>query len=190
MRAEIIARNYAETLLALAERHGGAATAQEFGTAADELALLLEREPRVREFLETPRLGLETKKEALRGALSGRVPELFLRFVMVVLDKRRQTLLRAIAAAYRGLLDERQGRVRVQVRIAHEPDAALQEEIRASLASRLGKDVLPAFSVEPELLGGMVVRVGDEVLDASVRSRLTGLRRALLEVQIPETAGV
>lgn len=187
MRAEIVARNYADTLLELARRNGGQPTVEQFAAAMDEVAELL-ADGRVREFLATPRVGADAKKEALRAALAGRVPELFLRFVMVVVDKRRQRLLGEIAEQFRLRVDELMGRVRVSVEISHAPDAALQADIGNALARRLGKTVFPTFVVNPELLGGMVVRVGDEILDGSVRSRATGLRRRLLESQLPDGA--
>ena len=188
MRAEVIARSYAETLLALAERHGGRATAEEFLRAAEDVAALVESDPRVREFLTTPRVGLKERKEALRRALAGRVPDLFLRFVLVVVDKKRQALLREIALAYRDLIDQMLGQVRVSVAISHAPDVALQDEIRRQLEARMGKAVIPTFAVDPELLGGVVVRVGDQILDGSVRSRAMRIRRRLLEVEIPQPA--
>jgi F-type H+-transporting ATPase subunit delta len=184
VRAQIIARNYAETLLELARRHGGQPTVEEFGGAMETLAALV-AEPQVREFLATPRIPAEARKEALGKALRGRVPELFLRFVLVVVDKRRQLLLGDIAAEYRALVDELTGRVRVSVSISHAPDAALQEQIGTALAARLGKTVIPTFTVDPELLGGLVVRVGDEILDGSVRTRAAHLRRRLTEAALP-----
>jgi F-type H+-transporting ATPase subunit delta len=120
VRAEVIARNYAETLLELAERAGGAEAVEEYGAAMDEVAELLA-----------------------------------------------------------------DGRVRVGVEISHAPDAALQAEIGQALANRLGKVVIPSFTVNPDLLGGVVVRIGDEILDGSVRSRAQGLRRRLLAAQLP-----
>lgn len=180
MRAEIVARNYAQTLLELAERNGGQPTVEEFGRAMELLADTV-ADRKVREFLSTPRVDAEARKEALRGALEGRVPDLFLRFVMVVVDKRRQALLSDIAHEYRALVDERAGRVRVQVAISHAPDPDLEEEITRALAKRLGKTVIPTFTVNPELLGGMVVRMGDEILDGSVRTRAAQLRRRMIE---------
>jgi F-type H+-transporting ATPase subunit delta len=188
MRAEIIARNYAETLLELARRNGGRPTVEQFLAAMDEVAELL-ADGRVREFLATPRVSAEAKKEALRTALAGRAPEPFLRFLMVVFDKRRQRLLGAIAEQYRLLVDEMFGRVRLSVEISHAPDAALQAEIGTALANRMGKVVIPTFTVNPELLGGMVVRMGDEILDGSLQSRVLGLRRRLLEVELPHGDG-
>jgi len=179
MRAEIIARNYADTLLELARRHGGARTVEEFGAAMELLAGTV-AEPRVREFLSSPRIPAAERKEALRGALEGRVPDLFLRFVMLVVDKRRQRLLGEIAHEYRALVDEQSGRVRVQVTVSHPPDQALRDEVANALAARLGKSVVAAFTVDPDLLGGMVIRYGDEILDGSVRTGAENLRRRMV----------
>jgi F-type H+-transporting ATPase subunit delta len=187
MRSEIVARNYAQTLLALAERHGGRATVEEYGRAMEQLAETL-ADRRVREFLSTPRVGADERKAALRAALQGRVPELFLRFMMVVVDKRRQALLPDIAAEYRALVDELAGRVRVQVDISHAPDDALRQEIADALARRLGKEVVATFTLKPELLGGIVVRMGDEILDGSIRTRAAHLRRRMMEAALPQQA--
>lgn len=189
MRAEIIARNYAATLLELAERNGGPKTVESFGASLDALARLVENDRRVAEFLATPRVRGEAKKEALSRALAGQASELFVRFVMVVVEKRRQSLFPEIAQAYRALVDERMGRVRVEVAISHAPDDTLQKEIRRALEARTGREVIPTFTVDPELLGGMVVRMGDEILDGSVKSRMAGLRRRLLETELPAGAG-
>jgi F-type H+-transporting ATPase subunit delta len=189
VRAEIIARNYADTLLELADRNGGAKAMQQFGEALDALAAVLESDPRVAEFLATPRVNAAAKQDVLTRALKGTAPELFVRFVMVVVEKRRQGLLVEMAAAYRALVDERMGRVRVDVTISHAPDETLEKEIRRALEKRTGREVIPAFTVDPELLGGMVVHLGDEILDSSVRSRMAGLRRRLLETELPAGAG-
>lgn len=189
MRSEIVARNYAETLLALAERHGGAPTVEEFGRAIDALAGLLDREPRIRAFLQTPLVERETKKQALRSALEGRVPALFLRFVLVVVEKGRAPLLQEIAAAYRQMVDELRGRIRARVVLAREADDALQTEIRQSLERMLDRQVIPEFEVDPSLIGGMVVRVGDRILDGSIRRRSAELRRRLLATSLPGAAG-
>jgi F-type H+-transporting ATPase subunit delta len=188
MGPAIIARNYAETLLALAHKHGGDATVDEYGRALHAVAELLRENPRVEKFLATPRIGGDARKDALRVAFEGRVPDLFLRFVLVVVAKRRQMLLREIAAEYQALVDEARGRVRAQVTVAREPDEALRHEITESLEKRLGKTVTAEISVDPELLGGIVVRVGDQVLDGSLRNRIGGLRRRMMSARLPRAA--
>jgi len=180
----IIARNYAETLYALAEKNGGMATVEEYASAIEEVAEMLRDEPTLRRFLETPRVTLDAKKAALRQAFTGRSDERFLRFLLIVLEKRRQSLLIEIAAEYRVLLDEAKGRVRAKVTLSEEPDEALERGIVETLQDRLGKAVLAEFQVDPTMLGGVIVRVGDEILDGSLRSRLVTVRRQMMRAEI------
>lgn len=188
MVSSIIARNYAETLLALAQRHGDDATVDEYGAAIEQVAELLHHEPSIREFLETPRVDVEAKKSALKASFQGRIPEAVLRFLLVVLEKRRQGALRGIASEYHRLVDEARGRVRAEVTLARDPDAELRREIVESLERRLGRTVLAEFQVDPSLGGGVVIRAGGEILDGSLRRRAAGLRRRLLEARIPVVA--
>ena len=190
MGPSIVARNYAETLFALANKHGGTAAVEEYGRAIDGVAQLLEREPRIRQFLETPRVDVEAKKSVVKSAFSGRVPELFLRFLLIVVDKRRGAALRHIAVAYQDLVDEMFGRVRAEVVLAQAPDPALQSRIQISLEKRLGKAVVPTFRVDPGMLGGLVVRIEDEVIDGSIRHQLAEMRRLMMNAPLPEPASV
>jgi len=182
----IIARNYAETLLALARKHGGEPAVDEYGRAIDSVATLLAEEPKVRRFLESPLIEPDAKKQALQATFAGRVPELFLRFLLIVVDKRRQALLGEIAAQYHALVDEQRGVVRAEVVLAFAPDAELEREIAEALERRVGRAVLPRFHVDPTLIGGVLIRIGDRVFDGSLRRRTALLRRRLLEAPLPE----
>jgi len=190
VRSTIISRNYAETLLTLAQRHGGDAGVDEFGAALDELSQILRDEPRVRAFLETPVIDGERKKDALRKTLQGRAPERFIRFLLVVVDKRRASHLLSIAAQYHHLVDQLRGRVRAEVVLAREPDEVLRAEILASLQRMTGQDVIATFRTDEALLGGIVVRVGDQILDGSVRRRSAELRRRMLATELDSLATV
>jgi len=180
MGPTIIARNYAETLLELARRSGGDAAIDEYGRALDEVGELLRNEPRVRDFLETPRLTSEERKRAVRSAFGGRVPEPFLRFLLVVIEKRRQALLGEIASEYTLLVDDLRGRARAHVTLARDAEPQLREEIVSALQRRLGRTVVATFDVDASLVGGVVVRVGDQLYDGSLRRRITGLRRRMM----------
>jgi F-type H+-transporting ATPase subunit delta len=146
----------------------------------------VEREPRIREFLETPRIDIPTKQRALEASFGSRVPDLFLRFLLVVVANRRQALFREIAQQYQLLIDEARGRVHAEILVAREADESLKREIEASLERRLGKDVIPTFRVDPSLIGGIVIRIGGQVLDGSLRRRTAALRRRLLHSRLPE----
>ena len=93
---------------------------------------------------------------------------------------RRQMLIPVIAHEYHDLVDEVEGRVHAAVTVSRETDDADRAVIATQLSRALGKDVVPHFVVNPAILGGMVVRVGDTVLDGSVRRRLAALRAGML----------
>lgn len=185
MTSSTVARSYADALFELGNRtqdHDG------FARAIDLVGALIETDGRIREFLGSPKIAIAAKKAALRKVLEQRVPRLFLNFLLVVLDKRRHRLLPEIAREYRLLLDEHLGRLHVQVTLAHEPDERTEREIAAELTRILGRNVIPHVRVDPAILGGIVARYGDRVLDGSLRRRLVSLRHRLLEVALPEAA--
>lgn len=184
MRDATIARSYAGALFEIGERHG---QRDEFAAAMDELLRLLDGEPKLRAFLESPKVETADKKRVLRVAFEERMPPLVLNFLMVVLDKRRQRLLREIAREYLALLDERLGRLHVQVTLAREPDERDEREIATDLSRILGRKVIPHVQVNPQILGGIVVRYGDRLLDGSLRRRLVSLRRRLVEAELPKS---
>ena len=177
MRDTTIARNYAETLLALA-RKAGDTTA--WGTMIGDVADAMERDPKLRHFLESPRVGVEQKNAILGRAFQDRMPRLFVRFLQALVKNRRQLLIPHIAIAYRDLLDEVEGRVHARVTLAKEPTEAETAAIAQQLGKALGKTVVPHVAINPAILGGVVVRVGDRVMDGSVRRRLATLRNRLV----------
>lgn len=182
MRDATVARSYAEALFDLGEKHGAH---DDFAQGLNTVTSLLEADDRVRAFLETPKIDVAKKKQALRSALGDQVSPMFMNFVLVVLEKRRQRLIRAIAAEYRELLDEKLGRLHVQVTLAHEPDDAAEQSLTAELSRILGRSVIPHISVDPALLGGIVVRYGDRVMDGSLRRRLVSLRHRMVDAALP-----
>ena len=187
MEATTVARNYGDVLFQLAEKHGAH---DEYSAALDELVALLEQEPRLRTFLVTPKLSNEEKKRVLREALSERVPRPFLNFVLIVIDKRRQRLLPLIAEEYRRLVDRKFNRLDVEVVLASEPDERLEEEIRSGLSAKLGRTIVPRFRIQPEIIGGAIVKYGDNVIDGSLRRQLLQLRRRMTLAVLPDTETV
>lgn len=181
MRDDTIARNYAETLFELAKRHEGV---EAFGEALSQVAGLAE-DPRVREFLGTPRVPAAAKKSALERALGPVAPAMLLRFLKVVVDKRRQRLLPEIGRQYERLLDRHQGRRYVEVTVARPLPEDTVEELAARMSKATGVQVIPHVKVVPGILGGIVVRDGDTVYDGSLKRQLSLMRRRLLGAELP-----
>ena len=182
MRDETVARNYAETLFELASRNE---SIQEYGDALGMVAGLLEDDSRFCTFVETPRIDDETKKDVIRKVFRDKAPKQVINFVLITIDKRRQTLLREISAEYLLLLDDHLGREHVEVTVARPLDDTTENVVSERLSKMLGKQAIPHIRVKPEILGGLIVRTGDMIYDGSVRRRLEDLRRRLLTARIP-----
>jgi F-type H+-transporting ATPase subunit delta len=177
VRDPTIARNYAEALFELGERGG---ETEHFLTVMTALAGAIELEPAVRVAIESPRVPKATKEQLLRNALEGVVSESFLRFLAAVIKRGRQGLLPLINTEYVALVDEKLQRVRAGVTLAREPDEALRNAIRERLRDVTGKDVILRFRKDPAILGGVILRIGDRIIDGSLRRRMARLRQHLL----------
>jgi F-type H+-transporting ATPase subunit delta len=177
MRDATIARNYAEALLMLARK---ADDLPAWGRLIDDVASAMERDDRLRRFLEAPQVSADEKNAVLSKAYEDRAPRLFLRFLQRLVMNRRQMLIPAIANEYRDLVDEVEGRIHAQVTLARDVDDEQRAEIARQLSHTLGKTVVPQVRINPNILGGIIVRIGDRVMDGSVRRRLGILRSRML----------
>jgi F-type H+-transporting ATPase subunit delta len=177
MREPTIAKNYAETLLELAQRAGDL---RGWGEMLDQVSDAMETDRRLRTFLESPRVSAQRKNEILQKAYGAQLPRNFLRFLQALVSHRRQMLIPAIAHTYHDLVDQVEGRVHASVTVARPADDSDRDVLTKQLSRMLGKDVVPHFHVNSSILGGVIVRVGDTVLDGSVRRRLATLRTKML----------
>jgi F-type H+-transporting ATPase subunit delta len=177
MRDSTIARNYAETLLVLATR---AEDLRGWGKTLSEVASAVQENPTLKLFLESPRVSAAQKNQVLGKAFADRMPRLMLRFLQSLVQHRRQMLIPEIAEEYLNLVDAAEGRIHARVTVARETDDAGRESIAGQLSRLFGKEVVPHVTVDPRIMGGVVVHVGDTVLDGSVRKRLASLRRRML----------
>jgi F-type H+-transporting ATPase subunit delta len=177
MRDTTIARNYAETLLVLA---GKAQDLRGWGTMLTDVANAMETDTTLHLFLESPRVPAARKNEVLATAFQDRMPRLMVRFLQSLVTHRRQMLIPEIAREYLDLVDVSEGRMHARVTVAKETSDAERAAIGAQLSRMFGKQVVPNVVVDPAIMGGLVVHVGDTVLDGSVRKRLSTLRRRML----------
>ena len=180
MNESTIGRNYAEALLALARKSGDV---EEWGKLLDAIATAMREDQTLRTFLESPKLAATHKIEILEKAFGRRVPKLFLRYIETVIHKRRQMLIPVIATEYQALIDESENRLHANVTVAREPAEPEKDALARQLTRLFGKRVIPHISHNPAILGGVIVRVGDTVMDGSVRKRLSLLKQRMLQSQ-------
>ncbi|MGH7670377.1 MAG: F0F1 ATP synthase subunit delta [Gemmatimonadaceae bacterium] len=176
MRDITIAENYAEALFELAKR---AKNLQGWEALIGGMADAMGRERTLRLFLESPRIANVDKNKVLAEAFTD-APAHFVRFLQILVRNRRQMLIPEISVAYMDLVDQVEGRVHATVSVARATSDVEREAIAAQLSVVFGKQVVPHLTVRPEILGGVVVRVGDEVMDGSMRKRLGMLRSSLM----------
>jgi F-type H+-transporting ATPase subunit delta len=176
VRSETIARNYAETLFALGEKSGQSAR---YADLIDAVAAAIQTTPGVQAVLMSPRVPKAEKARLLGAALQG-VPREFVLFLQALVRRNRQQVLGEVAAQYHALLDVKLDRVRAGITLARPADEALRRSIAEALGRQLGKEVIPSFSEDPEILGGAIVRIGERIHDGSLRRRMVKLRRQLL----------
>lgn len=170
---------YAKALLGAAEKAGQA------DQVVDELEAIvgdvLTKLPQLDEALKTPRLTHEERLPILEKAFSGRISNTTLTFLKVVSKHGRLDCLRAIAKSARKVLNTVRGRVEVIVETAYPLSNPIRDRIIDRLTKLLGQQVILSTAVNDDLLGGLVVRVGDTVYDASLASRLKKMQKVTLD---------
>lgn len=181
------ARAYAEALLNVAGRQG---KAEAIVAELDEFrADVLDEHPKLAAILASPSVGAAEKDALLTRLLEGRADELTVKFLRLLNRNGRLELLGTILRQARELSNKRLNRRAVVVTSAVALDEGQRQELTAQLRERLGAEPVVTFEVDPSLLGGLVIRLGDELHDASVRGQLRRLRRRLVEERRREVRG-
>jgi F-type H+-transporting ATPase subunit delta len=173
-----IARRYAKALFAMGVAED---SYERFGQELEDLARAFEGSSDLKLAMENPVVRPGQKRAILSGLLPRIAPSpVVQRFAQLVLGRGRITLLRPIARAYRELADARAGQVRAVVTSAAPLQLGDLDRVRRALEKRTGRKVIIETKVDSDLIGGLVARVGDLVLDGSVRTQLDEMRRRLL----------
>lgn len=177
MSQQTISRRYAQALYGQAETEG-VTEAVDTDIRMIREAVLASRELEL--LFETPIVPRERKRAVVRALFGGHVTDLTTRFVEMLVDKRRERLLVDVADAYLALRDDQLGVTEVSVRTARPLSAADEQAIGQTMGQFTGKTTRLDVTVDPMLMGGLVVRVGDTVYDGSVLNRLESLRDRLV----------
>jgi F-type H+-transporting ATPase subunit delta len=181
MRDPKIASRYATALWATARDAGQTeAIAESYATVRDAVA----GNRRLRTFLESPQVTEDEKRELLRGVLTGKVEPLFVHFVLFLIDKNRIEYFRDIGQEYARLVEKEKGFQRATVTTAVSLPADLEESLREKLAQFTGRKIILKKRVDPKVIGGVCVIMGDEIVDGTVRTGLDQLRKQLAEAPL------
>ncbi len=178
MSDAIVARRYAQALYQEADATGAVETVDESVVSLKES---LDASRELDQFFRSPILSREKKESVIGTLFDGKVDPVVVRLMRLLVQKGREDILPAVVRQYAELRDERLGQVEASVRTAMPMEYDETETLRQALEARTGKTVRLRIEVEPALIGGVVVRIGDQVYDGSVRHQLTTLREQLEE---------
>lgn len=167
--AEII-EPYAQALMALAQSHD---LADQVGENVALVLELLESSDELSQFLANPLLKTDLKKSVLRQVAGDRLHPYMANFLMLLVDRGRITFLDGICRQYQTLLRQLRGTVLAEVTSAAELTEEQQQSVRQKVVAMTGaQNVDLQIKLDPDLIGGVIIKVGSQVVDASLRGQL------------------
>lgn len=177
-----VAKIYAEAIYALAgERQVVAVVAEDLRN----LAALLNVSPSLEMFLESPVIGSEEKQAAVKRFFEGKVHALTGNFLGILAWKRRLHLIRGVCREYQDLIDKSEGRIQGLLVTAVALDPMEKTRFVEQIGRTLKAKLLLQASIDPDIIGGMILTLGDTVIDSSVRSQLKRFVRQLQQRTLP-----
>ena len=172
-----LAQVYGRSLFEVAREQGKLDELREqLGQFAD--ALEANRELAI--FFFSPYFSTKEKQDALGRALDG-ADEAFVNFLKLLIENHRMPVIFRIRAHYEQLWEEENRTLPVEITSAIELDQATTDNLGRTIGERTGQKVNLAAHVDPDIIGGIIVRVGNSILDASIRTRLEQLRRQVAQ---------
>ena len=174
-----LARIYARSLFELSEAMDDREKTLEVADELEQVCELARSDHAFREFLGSPLVEAEARGKSIEKIFSERVNSLLLRFLLVLNANGRLGHLESIETAFTQLVHEHWGRVEVDVTTAKPMDDAAREAIVTRLKEAIGKDPVVHAYVNAELIGGVTLRIGDQLIDGSVATQLRRLEADL-----------
>jgi F-type H+-transporting ATPase subunit delta len=176
LTGNVVARRYARALFALGKKNG-LPELENYASGLGAIRTILQESPSLAQFFRNPIFSPEEKKQTVaqlitRLKLSGVV----VHFCFLLAEKDRLRELDRIATVFDQLLDAEKGVIRGELLTAIPMDAAKQTAIVKQLEKKTKHTLMLSFGVSPEILGGVVLKVGDQVMDASLRAQLSILK--------------
>jgi len=178
-QTDALANIYARTLFELATDAGGNEKVTEIADEIEQICDLISSNQELEKFFSSPIIDRTKRNESLSAIFSNRVTDLTLRFLLVLNNKGRLNHLQQIAIAYDQLVQDAMGRVEVDVFTPSPIDADSINTIKAKVQKMLGKEPVLHPYVDPKMLGGVKLRIGDQLIDGSVQTKLRRLSESI-----------
>lgn len=179
MIGNIVARRYARALFSLGKEKGDAELIA-YGENLSGLVEALRESPQLDRIFRNPVFKVDEKKAVIDAILSKIGAQQMVRnFCHLLADNNRLGSIADIQGYYAQLLDEHQGVSRGEMTTAIELEADLRDALKKSLEEKISRQLVLDYSVNPSILGGLVLKIGDRVLDASLRAQLVAMKETI-----------
>jgi len=175
---EEIAQVYARSLFEVAQAHG---TLDRIRTELGEFSGALEANRELAVFFFSPYFSTEEKKQALDRSIGG-ADETTRNFLELLVEKHRMPVVFRVRRTLDALWEEENKLLPVEITSAIALDPAVVARLQEEIGRQTGRRVQLTETIDPDVLGGLVLRVGNQILDASIRTRLDGLRKQVARV--------
>jgi len=183
---EAVARRYAKGLFDVACEMN---IIEEVSADLDKVAALLEQEPDLQDVLEYRRVPARVKKEIIRNLMQDSISPVVLGFLEILIDKHREQSFSAIRESYRDFLRRHKNIVVAAVKTAYPLESQFEVKLQEVLKEATGKNIELHVKVHPEMIGGLVVQIGDRVYDGSVTKHLEMMRTRIMERSLGKLEG-
>lgn len=177
--ADALAKVYARSLFELATDAGGTDKLMEVADELEQICELAREDKKMNLFLTSPVVDVKARGKALSAIFTNRITDLTLKFLLVLNNKGRLDRLESIETAFDQLVQEAFGRIEVDVITPVAIDTELMATIKEKISTVLGKEPILHPYVDESLLGGIKLRIGDQLIDGSVQTRLRKLSEEL-----------
>jgi F-type H+-transporting ATPase subunit delta len=178
VRVGIIGKRYATALFQLADE---IKQVERIGKDIGDFAAAFKGNPQLQSVFENPVYGAETRRRIIGDlATSAAMSPMVKNLLLLLSDRRRMRFVGEIADGFQQLSEARSGKVRAEVTVAADLPESYFLELKKTLETVTGKQVVIDKKKDPSLIGGVVARIGDQVFDGSIRNRLSGLKQELL----------
>ncbi|HCY87321.1 MAG TPA: F0F1 ATP synthase subunit delta [Desulfobacteraceae bacterium] len=177
MKNLAVARRYAKALILIGQEDGNA---DQYNKELTGIVGLFDSQDGFEQALINPLINKNDRKKLLLAVIDGvKVSAVMKSFLILLFDKGRIGFLRDIASYYNDMADELNGVVKATVTSARKLTKKATEKIQKSLAQKTGKTIVLSVEEDPSLIGGIVTKIGDLVLDGSVKTQLMNMRETL-----------
>lgn len=177
MKQKVVAERYAEALFEVASEQR---QESKYSGILKDIVKMFQEHPDFERLLLHPVVSSEDKKQMLRDIFTGKVPDEMLAFLCLLVDKQRENYLPEIADEFERLLRALNQTVVTEVTTAFKLEDTTKEVLSKELSDYLNQKVEIQYSTDPELLGGVTIKIGDRMIDGSLRTQLGQMAQALV----------